>query len=251
MKKLYLILMGGIVSIGSLNAQEKPNLVKVNLLPLTTGTFAVEYERALTSRLTAVGMFSYRPEGTLPLASIWERYIDDEDTKEILGDTRQGATSYALEARFYTGRKGAFRGFYLAPYVKQATYALNVPLNLEDYDQSQTGVEEFKQIDAQGNLRAFSAGFGLGFQFKIGNSLALDWRLIGPGYGSSKGTLTAKADRDLTPDEQQEVREQLDNLGDIPFVTVESKTVDTKGAELKIKGPWAGIRTGLSIGYRF
>ncbi len=230
--------------------QEKKNQVKVNLFPLTTGTFAVEYERALIGRLTAVGMFSYRPEGSLPFASSWNSLIDDEDAKDILGNTTQGATSFAVEARFYTGKKGAMRGFYLAPYLKQATYSLGVPIPVDIDPPSGSGIQPIKDVTVDGNLKTISAGLALGVQFALGKSVSLDWRIMGPGYGASNGNLTGKPDRPLTADEQAEIREQLDELGEIPLVKIESD-VNADGVKAKIKGPWAGIRTGLSIGYKF
>jgi hypothetical protein len=232
-------------------AQEANNQVKLNLLPLTGGTFAVEYERALIGGLTAVGMFSYRAESNLPFLSSWKSLVDDEETENILADTKMGATSFAVEARYYPSKKGAMRGFYVGPYLKHATYSSFVPLSVEFNPGEQTGYEEIEKVDLSGKINALSFGLGIGVQFKLAKNVSLDWRIIGPGYGSSRGTLTGKADRALTPDEQQELRDQLDDIGEIPFVKIKSSNVDAEGADVKIKGPWAGIRTGLSIGYRF
>ncbi len=233
----------------------KKNAVKMNLFPLAAKTYAFEYERVLIGKLTAVGMFSYRAESNLPFVSSWSSLIDDKDAKDILGNTTQGATSFAVEARFYTGKKGAMRGFYLAPYIKQATYSLKVPLPV-DVDPGDPAFAPIKEVMANGNLKTFTAGLGFGTQFSIGKSVTLDWKFFAPGYGSSNGTLTGKAkgpngeDRKLTPNEQAEIREQLDELGEIPLVKIESD-VNADGVKAKIRGPWAGIRTGLSIGYKF
>jgi hypothetical protein len=124
-------------------------------------------------------------------------------------------------------------------------------LSVEFNPGEQTGYEEIEKVDLSGKINALSFGLGIGVQFKLAKNVSLDWRIIGPGYGSSRGTLTGKADRALTPDEQQELRDQLDDIGEIPFVKIKSSNVDAEGADVKIKGPWAGIRTGLSIGYRF
>src|SRR5690606_15272399 len=145
------------------NAQEitaPKNAVKMNLFPLAAKTFAFEYERVLIGRLTAVGMFSYRPESNLPFVSSWSSLIDDEDAKDILGNTTQGATSFALEARFYTGKKGAMRGFYLAPYIKQATYSSGVPIPVDIDPGSGSGFDPIKDVNATGNLKTFTAGLG-------------------------------------------------------------------------------------------
>lgn len=224
-------------------AQESPNQLKVNLLPLTAGTFAVEYERTLVGSLTAVGMFSYRPEGKLPFFSSWSSLIDDADVKDALNNTTQGATSFAVEARWYP--KAAMRGFYLAPYFKSANYKAGVPFNV-DIDAA-----DIDKIDADGTLKTITVGLGFGTQFRLGKKVTLDWKIMAPGYGSSNGTLKGKANRNLEPDEVAEIQEQLDeNLADLPIVKAEAD-VKPEGVTVKVKGPWAGIRTGLSIGYRF
>lgn len=249
--QLSAILLGvalSAMSMGNTFAQQ-PNQVRLNLLPLTTGTIAVEYERAFTQKLSAVAMVSYRPEGKLPFFSSWSSLIDEQETRDMLANSTQGAFSLAVEGRYYPGKKGVMRGFYLAPYLKHATYSAGVPLEV-DFEPP-AGVEPIDEVNLTGDFNTFSAGLGLGVQFSLGKNLSLDWKIIGPGYGSSKGSFIGKADRNLTPEEQAEIREELDNLEDIPVLKIESKTVDAEGAEFKVKGPWAGIRTGLSIGYKF
>ena len=60
----------------------------------------------------------------------------------------------------------------------------------------------------------------------------------------------------LDSDEQASLRESLDelkvDLEDLPVgIKIESE-VRPDGADINVlRSPWAGIRTGLSIGYRF
>jgi len=75
----------------------------------------------------------------------------------------------------------------------------------------------------------------------------MDFRILGPHYGGASGTISGKMD--LSPQEQQYLREELENLQN-DIVDIET-TVDAQGASLKAKSPWGGIRAGLSIGYRF
>lgn len=240
------------IPFAKVGAQENPNVVKLNLLPLTTGTIAVEYERALTDRFTAGAMFSFRGGNSkLPFSSTINSFVDDEDAKNILEKTTLGATSFAVEGRYYTGKKGAFRGFYLAPYLKYANYAVGTPIPVDIDPPTGSGYEKIEEVMAKGNLSALTVGLGVGVQFKLAKNVALDWRIIGPGYGSGSGTLSGTPDRELTPDEQQEIREQIDDLDEIPFVKIVSKDVDANGIKFKTKSPWGGIRTALSIGYRF
>jgi len=238
-------------------AQERKNQVKVNLLPLIGQTFAVEYERVLTKRLTAGAMFSTRGEKTilsdLDRFTDPKKHIDDPDVLETLEKLTVKATSFAVEGRFYTGKKGSFRGFYLAPYFKYADYTVGMPLSVS-VDNSLTGKKEDVEILANGNLKAATAGLGFGVQFRIGKRLSLDWRIAAPGYGIGKGTMSGTHDsRDLTQEEQQAFRSELDKLEkeDIPFLKIVSKEVGPRGLTLKTDSPWAGIRTGLSVGFTF
>jgi hypothetical protein len=45
------------------------------------------------------------------------------------------------------------------------------------------------------------------------------------------------------------LKKEIENL-DIPFVKYTVET-DANGARIKVDGPWAGFRSGLSLGYRF
>lgn len=55
--------------------------------------------------------------------------------------------------------------------------------------------------------------------------------------------------RILSQNEQDALLETLQDT-DIPLVDTEYK-VSENGAEIDLDGPWAGVRAGLSIGYRF
>jgi len=231
------------------------NAVKANLLPLLGGTFAVEYERALTQRLTLGAMFSTRPEKALPFMSTIKSVVvdDDPDLEDILDKTTLGATSFAVEGRFYTGKKGAFRGFYLAPYFKVAKYALGMPISAE-YDEPSLGIHEEAEIMFKGNLNATTVGLGFGLQYTIGNRVTVDWRIIGPGYGKGKGTISGRHNRDLSADLQEEFRKEIEDLlgeEDVPFIKIKDVEVGAREVGFRTDSPWAGIRTGLSVGFRF
>ncbi|HMK04917.1 MAG TPA: hypothetical protein VK489_12025, partial [Ferruginibacter sp.] len=86
-----------------------------------------------------------------------------------------------------------------------------------------------------------------GAQFKLSKAVYLDWWILGPNYGSSKGNLTGKKTMDAA--DQQDLRDELRDL-DIPLTEYTYK-VDGNGARIDFKGPWAGIRSGICIGIRF
>lgn len=239
MKHRYLsVLVVGIFSISGLKAQDKSNLVKLNLLPLSVGNIAIEYERLIQDRISLNGTLSLRPKSGLPFRSLWDTAVDDE--YDILGAAKFGAFSFAPEVRFYLGHKDQFRGFYIAPFVKYANYSLTTKLSVD-----QSGYQ--KEVPISGDLDAFTAGVAIGSQWRLGNDIYLDWRIIGPNYGFNKGTFDGKTP--LNEDEQHEVQKQLDDF-DIDVLQLK-KEVNAEGVTITTKGPFAGIRSALSVGYRF
>jgi len=232
-------------------AQERKNLAKVNALALIGGeTFAFEYERALTQRITAGAMFSVRGRKRLLVDA--SPYTENPDVREVLEGLALGATSFALEGRFYTGKKGMFRGFYWAPYFKYADYGLDAPISIAV---NPTGKWEQRTIVARGNLKTSAFGLGVGVQFRLGERVSLDWRIMGIGIGSARGTLAGTYEGSLTPEEQQLFREEIDKLEREEnvrlYAKIVSREVDANGLTFKTANPWASIRTGLSIGYKF
>jgi hypothetical protein len=72
---------------------------------------------------------------------------------------------------------------------------------------------------------------------------------LGPHIGKSKGGLYSTSTIPLTISEQADLRTSLQDIN-LPF-TEETVFVDATQSKLVIKGPWAGIRTGISLGFRF
>jgi hypothetical protein len=75
----------------------------------------------------------------------------------------------------------------------------------------------------------------------------LDWSILGPQYGSSKGFL--EGSKTLSAHEQQALREELEGL-EIPFADTEV-TVSNSGVRADITGPWAGVRASIGLGFKF
>jgi hypothetical protein len=88
-----------------------------------------------------------------------------------------------------------------------------------------------------------------GSQWLIGRRLVLDWWIFGPQYGSGKGDFEGTSSKPLTQQEQDDLHQTLDDI-DIPL-TDKTVNVTANGASIKLSGPWAGIRSGISLGVRF
>lgn len=220
-------------------AWAQKNTVKFNLLPLVSKTFAFEYEREVAPKMSVNVAMGFRGKSNLPFKKYWEDAIEDAD---FLNKATLGHFTFTPEFRFYLNKNKGTRGFYIGPFIKYGKYNLETeyPLEMEEGD--------VKDILIKGGISTWSAGFAIGSQFKLSKSVFMDFRILGPHYGSTNGNL--KGMTQLTADEQAELRDQLSELEDVDFIKVTTE-VTGEGATVKAKGPWAGIRAGLSIGYRF
>lgn len=251
MKKIPLLLFA-VMGTTALFAQEvidnkdidgtarKNNIIKLNLPALAFKTISVQYERAIARKITVAGTFRYMPEGSIPFKSTIIKLADDPETERQLNNLEIGNMAFIPEVRFYVGKKGAFNGFYLAPFASIARYSSNLLFEFDDNGTTET-------IPLSGDVNAFTGGLMLGAQWKLSKAVYLDWWILGPNYGKSKGDLTGK--KSLTASEQQALRDELAGL-DIPL-TEFTYDVNANGATVKFDGPWAGIRSGICIGINF
>lgn len=216
------------------------NIIKLNLPALALKNISVQYERAVARKITIAGTFRYMPDGDIPLKSTFNKIADDPEVERQLNNTQVGNMAFMPEVRFYLGKKGAFRGFYLGPFASIAKYNADISFEYDDAGTTKT-------IPLSGDVNTFTGGLMIGAQWKLSKSIYLDWWILGPNYGTSKGEVTGK--KTLTPTEQQSLRDELADL-DIPL-TKFTYNVDGNGATINFKGPWAGVRSGVCIGFRF
>lgn len=246
-------------AVGQTSSSSDPddlNMIKFNVLSLLGGKFAFDYERSVAKRITVGATISLRPSKGIPFGSTVKKLVDDEELDDLIDNFKTSNFSITPEFRFYPSKRGTFRGFYFGPYVKYATYSASLPFDF-DVDIEDSGMDLYSRtetIPLKGNTQAFTAGLSFGVNFKLSDKVHLDWRILGPGYGTSKGSVSGHMSLDT--DEQAALRESMENLkddlGDLPLGIKVDYAVNNDGAEVKIlKSPWASIRSGLSIGYRF
>lgn len=224
---------------------EQVNIVKLNLTAIALKNYSLQYERTLNRKFSVALGIRTMPSTTLPFknAIVKEVGDDDPDTKNTIETFELSNFSITPEVRVYLSKKGYGRGFYLAPFYRYASYKTST-LNF-DYE----GAGTSGTISLSGKLTANTAGLMLGAQWAIGKRLSLDWWILGPHYGSGTGDFTGTSSRTLTAEEQNDLRDQLNDL-DIPL-TDKTVSVNANGASLKLDGPWAGIRAGILLGFRF
>lgn len=246
MRKLFILLVAAFSCTTLLAQNEKKesaaakNMVKLNLTALALKNFSLQYERAVAKKVTVAGTFRYMPTGSIPFKSSFITIADDPDTERQLNNLKVGNIAFMPEVRFYFSKKGAYRGFYLGLFGNLARYSAEVPFEYDD-----AGIT--KTIPMSGNITTITGGLMIGSQFRLGGPVYLDWWILGPNYGTSSGNLSGK--KSMSPSEQQSLRDELADV-DIPM-TKFTYTVDANGASMDIKGPWAGIRAGINIGFRF
>ena len=229
-----------IIDVEDEEATDGKNVIKLNLPALAFKNITVQYERQIAKKITVAGTFRYMPKGSIPFKSSIIKMADDAEVERQLNNLEVGNFAVMPEVRFYLGKKGAFRGFYLAPFASIAKYDANLLLEYDDNGATKT-------IPLAGSVNSFTGGLMMGAQWKLSKALYLDWWIFGPNYGSSNGDISGQ--QKLSPSEQQSLRDELATL-DIPL-TKFTYTVDGNGATVSFKGPWAGVRSGLCIGFRF
>lgn len=222
--------------IGS-EAAPKMNIVKTNVTAYAFRNVNLTYERIINKRFSVSVGYGTVAKGGIPFSN---SFIKDTEFEDI----EISQSHFTIEPRIYLGQ-GYGKGFYFAPYYRHTTFdAENVVL---DVDFSGDTVPMSISGQAKGN----SAGLMVGAQWFLGktDSWVLDFWIAGGHYGGGKGDFRARSPRALTPDEQAELKTEIEDL-DIPFVEYTVAT-DANGANINVDGPWAGVRSGLSLGYRF
>ena len=218
----------------------KKNIIKINLPALALKNITLQYERAIARKVTLAGTLRFMPKGSIPLKSTFINLADDPETERQINNLNVGNLAFMPELRYYLSKKGAFRGFYLGLFASIAKYNANL---IYEYDDDGTT----KTIPMGGGITGITGGLMIGAQFKLSKKLFLDWWILGPNYGSSNGKISGLQTMDL--DEQQSLKDDLNKL-DVPL-TKFTYEVNGNGATINFKGPWAGLRSGICIGFRF
>jgi hypothetical protein len=227
------------------NKQQHLNIFKVNLTGIVLKNYSFQYERILNKRISVAFSFRTMPESSVPLKKvILDAADDDPDTKDVLDALKISNTAITPEIRIYLSKKGFGRGFYIAPFYRYASFKTN---NMKFSYTNSLGSEN--DIFLSGKLTAHTGGFLLGSQWNLGKRLSLDLWILGPHYGGGNGFFAGTTNTPLNPIEQNNLRQELEDF-DLPL-TKESSTVNANGATLQLRGPWGGVRSGLSLGIKF
>ena len=222
------------------------NFIKTNLTGIVFKNYSLQYERVLTRKFSFAIAFRTMPSTTIPFKNKIISLIGTNDsiTKQTIEKLRLSNIAITPEFRLYLSKKGFGKGFYIAPFYRYAKFKTNdLVFTYED------NLNVKSTINLSGDLTSNTGGLLFGVQKFLGKHICLDFWLFGPHYGSGVGKFSGVSSKPLTQQEQDDLRQQLEGL-DIPL-TNKTVTVTANGASLKLDGPWAGIRSGFSIGVKF
>ena len=255
MKKLLAVTALILCSVFTVRAQEsaKPqmNFVKFNLTSLLLKNYSLQYERVLSKSISAAVSFRFMPYTTVPFKStiIDMAKFEDQETIDMFNTAQFANYSITPEIRFYLGKKGYGRGFYIAPYYRYASYeAQNLEFSFEIGDE-EGQMAQTQKIDLSGSLTSHTGGIMFGVQWALGKHVSLDWWLLGAAYGVSSGVINGIPTPALSQEDIPTVKRELEEM-DIPMVE-KTVTVTSNNVRMDLTGPWAGIRSGIIIGIKF
>lgn len=224
----------------------KMNLIKINLTGLPIRNYSFQYERVLNKTISVGLSYRFMPEGSLPFKKQILNSIDDNDleARNIINSFTLSNYAITPEVRFYLGKKGYGRGFYIAPFFRNAKYnGNNFDVDFKDEnDNNQT-------LSLSGEIKSNTFGILLGAQWSLSKHIVLDWWILGPHIGAGKGDLVGLSSQPLSADAQASIRETLEDF-DIPLID-KKVTVNSQGATMELDGMFGGLRAGISFGIKF
>lgn len=221
------------------------DILKINLTSLPLKNFHVQFEHALSQKVSLAMGVRVMPVSAIPFESLVLDAVGegDEDTKDLVNYSRIGNIAVTPEVRFYLG-KGYGKGFYVAPYYRFANFSTNtIYLKYDD------GAGPKRNLTMNGDLTAHAGGVMFGAQWFLGKRLTLDWWLIGAHYGTGKGKFTGTPSTPFTPAEQESIMQTLEDI-DIPLID-KTISISANNVTVNTNGSFGGLRGGLLLGFRF
>jgi len=227
-------------------AAVKMNIIKLNLLSPFFKNISIQYERVINKFLSVAVSARYMPGISIPYVNLMYNLSGSTDpaTEDAIKGMRMSNFAISPEVRFYVGKKGYGRGFYVAPNYRYAQFKIN---NLQYiYTNYPAGDSS---LTFSGNLNVHYGGVLLGAQWALGKHLSLDWWFFGPLVGIENSDINISSSLPLSEEDQNDLRQNLENLN-IPH-TQKTVNVNENGGSLKLHGLMAGFNFGLALGVKF
>ncbi|XZF14872.1 DUF3575 domain-containing protein [Chitinophagaceae bacterium MMS25-I14] len=223
------------------------NNIKLNLLAFTTRTFSIQYERELGTHISVAMGFRVEPKGGLPFRGFIENQADlsatDTAAKSFINNAKVSNWAITPEFRYYFGKR-PHNGFYIAPFARIGNYSLDWNYAFQKDDGTT------QNIGFKGNAFAYTFGLLFGAQWHVHKNILIDWWILGPSYGGTSLSLDANTDlSEMTADDKQNLHSDITGIS--VFGHNIDATVTNSGVTASGHFPFAGVRTGLCIGFSF
>jgi len=180
----------------------------------------------------------------LPEASKEHSFINDYTLRN---DTRSSGFNVSVDYRFYLAKENRHpvpRGIYVGPYM-----SYNKFFGESAWNYTSTGVPD-KTINTTLDMKIFSLGGELGYQFVLWKRMAIDVLLIGPGIANYTLDLTASSN--LSDEEKEKLGRAVKRVITQRYVglnyILSNKEFDSEGT---IRTWGLGYRYIIHIGYLF
>ncbi len=226
----------------SLWKHARKNVIRYNLSSaLLFGvekTFILGYERALSPHRS----FSFNA-GTIALPKL----VDIEtDSFTLNKKGTNNGINLSADYRFYLRSENkhvAPHGVYIGPW-----YSYNSFTRENSWDYKAGGGQNSATTETKMNIH--SLGFELGYQFILWKRLALDFVMIGPGFGFYN--VKSKFDSDLTEAQKEQLKQAVTDILTQKFpgmdIVFEDQQLDANG---KMNTTSLGYRYVIHIGFNF
>lgn len=224
----------------------RKNIVKFNFTSIVLQHYSAQYEHLIGKRQSLGIGFGVSPNVSIPFKhTLLEKYGGSNDTRRAIEATKFNKISITPEYRFYLGKEDAPTGFYIAPFARYMHMGIDQDYSLTTEDNS------LYVAHVNGKLNGIGGGILLGAQWALSKHFTFDWFIIGPFIGSLHSNIKGTGDMsNLSDDDKAYIRDEIESV-DIPLWDIDA-TVDNDIVDIKIKGPFYGVRAfGFNIGYWF
>lgn len=207
-------------------------------------------EIKIAPRLTTQTTAKVRPASTFRGFGIGKVEVEGQAYNPF-SNTKLSTVGNSTEFRIYSRKKGAMRGFYFGPYFSYTFAKLtsgSVPGSFKDSN----GVTYTADLQQVIKVNLTGGGFQIGTQALIKNRVAIDWTILGFGFGkfSLKGGVEA-----TNTSENFDFRNYTEDVENVSFGIEKlfslEKTVEKESITLGAKFPCPLLRMGLSVGFAY
>ena len=228
------------------DSSRRNNIIKINLTSIALKNYSLQYEHVVNHSQSFALNVAFSPKVSLPFKqTLLDQFGNNDDAKNAIESTKFTKISITPEYRFYLGKKGAPRGFYLAPFARYTHMTL-------DQDYPFTPSDNVPHLaHVTGKFSGIGGGIMAGAQWSLSKSITLDWWIIGPFIGSMNASFHGTDDMsDMSAQDKANLESNIESTK-IPLWTIDA-TVGNNTIDAKLKGPFYGIRgLGFSLGLRF